>query len=213
MTDIRTAFAGVMSAKYLAPDCISEVGIFGYGIQSYLQAKFLKIQFPNLKNLFLYGRSKDKMEKLKDKYQELGYTVYLSDHVEHVANNCKLLVTTTPSKIPYLYGKWIKAGTHITAIGADDSHKQELDISVFKKANHIFVDSIEQCNKFAVCFHALKDEGLYENNINELGNLISNSNLFKRDQNDITISFLTGLAAQDIAISKYVIKTIYDNIL
>ncbi len=213
LTDIRTALAGIVCAKYLAPDSISEVGIFGYGIQSYLQAKFLKIQFPNLKNLFLYGRSIDKMEKLINKYKELGYTVHLSNHVEYVANNCKLLVTATPSTIPYLFGDCIKAGTHITAIGADDIHKQELDISVFKKANHIFVDSIEQSNKLSGCFHALREDGLYKNNIYEIGNFVSNLNSFKRDQNDITISFLTGLAAQDIAISKFILKNIYDNVL
>ena len=33
-------------------------------------------------------------------------------------------------------------GTHVTAIGADDSGKQELDTSVFDKANLIIVDSL-----------------------------------------------------------------------
>lgn len=208
LTDIRTAIAGVICAKYLAPININSVGIFGYGIQSFLQAKFLKIQFPQLKNLYLYGRNKFKFDEIKQKFDNLGYQVNISDSAYFVAQNCNLLVTTTPACEPILFGDFIRPGTHITAIGADDGIKQELDISVFKKASHVFVDSIEQCLQYGDSSHAEKANVTLKNKITEIGKLIKTTNHYERNESDITISDLTGLAAQDIFISKYILETL-----
>ncbi|WP_397600125.1 ornithine cyclodeaminase family protein [Silvanigrella sp.] len=208
LTDIRTAIAGVICAKYIAPVNINSVGIFGYGIQSFLQAKFLKIQFPQLKNLYLYGRNTFKIEVIKQKFENLGYHVYISDSAYFVAQNCNLLVTTTPTCEPILFDDFILPGTHITAIGADDGIKQELDISVFKKASRIFVDSIEQCVKYGDSSHAVKANVTLRKNMTEIGKLIMTPNLYERNKSDITISDLTGLAAQDIFISKYILETL-----
>ena len=48
------------------------------------------------------------------------------------ACQCDILVTTTPSRCPVVQDKWIRAGTHINAIGADARGKQELESSLTK---------------------------------------------------------------------------------
>ena len=107
-----------------------------------------------------------------------------------------------------MFGDFILPGTHITAIGADDGIKQELDISVFKKASHVFADSIEQCLKYGDSSHAEKANVTLRNKITEIGKLIKTTNHYERNESDITISDLTGLAAQDIFISKYILETL-----
>ena len=42
LTDVRTAIAGAVVAKYLAPDTVKSIGIIGCGIQARLQLKYLK---------------------------------------------------------------------------------------------------------------------------------------------------------------------------
>ena len=39
----------------------------------------------------------------------------------------------------------VRPGTHITAVGSDTPHKQELDSNLLKKADVIVADSISQC--------------------------------------------------------------------
>src|SRR5471030_2691821 len=42
LTNVRTAAAGAVAAKYLAPSSIARIGICGTGVQSRLQADFLR---------------------------------------------------------------------------------------------------------------------------------------------------------------------------
>lgn len=42
LTDIRTAIAGCIAAKYLAPKNVSCIGIVGTGVQAFYQLKFLE---------------------------------------------------------------------------------------------------------------------------------------------------------------------------
>lgn len=210
LTDLRTAIAGLICAKLLAPCHHTKVlGIFGAGTQGYLQAKLLKHYFPEIKNLFLWGRNKERLEQKKPKFENLGFSVTITTDAKTVAQECNLIVTTTPSTKPILFGAWLKPGTHITALGADDPHKQELDMSVFQRADYIVVDSKQQCLEFGDRHHALASGIIGAERLVEIGALISNPSSFVRSLNDITIADLTGLAAQDIAIANYILENYY----
>ena len=206
LTDMRTAMAGLICAKLLSSSAPKKIGIFGTGTQAFLQAKLLKLQFPEVESLILWGRNKESLENAKTKFQDIGYTVQTTTSTQFIAENCNLIITATPSSQPILFGKWLQPGTHITAVGTDDPHKQELDVSVFEKANYVIVDSITQCTEFGDTAHAIKAGCIQKNNLIELGNLISGSFSLNRLPTDITIADLTGLAAQDIAVAKSIIE-------
>jgi ornithine cyclodeaminase len=208
LTDMRTAIASLICVKYLAPVGSKKIGIFGTGTQAFLQAKLLKLKFPEIEYLTLWGRSEEKLGNAKAKFQDLGFSVQVTTSAQYVAENSNLIITATPSTQPLLFGKWLKPGTHITAIGADDPHKQELDVSVFEKANHVIVDSVSQCIEFGDTAHAMKVGCVQKENLIELGNLISGSISLNQSPLDITIADLTGLAAQDIAIAKYILENL-----
>ena len=42
LTDVRTAVAGAISAKYLAPKTVSSIGVIGTGQQARLQVEYLQ---------------------------------------------------------------------------------------------------------------------------------------------------------------------------
>jgi ornithine cyclodeaminase len=111
-------------------------------------------------------------------------------------------VTTTSSSTPLLFAEQIRKGTHITAVGADDIGKQELDARIFKKADRVIVDSRSQCSIFGDTFFALQ-QGFIDasRQMLELGSIIENPSLGRTDDDQITIVDLTGIAIQDLQIS------------
>src|SRR6056297_3018844 len=58
LTDIRTAAAGAVAAKYLAPDMVHTAGVIGTGVQARLQARaaYLVRKFDRL---LIWGRDAD----------------------------------------------------------------------------------------------------------------------------------------------------------
>ena len=55
LTDVRTAVAGAIVAKYLAPKHVRKVGIVGTGIQAHLQLKLLQY-VTDCNEVIVYGR-------------------------------------------------------------------------------------------------------------------------------------------------------------
>jgi ornithine cyclodeaminase len=99
-------------------------------------------------------------------------------------------------------------GTHITAIGSDTPEKQELDSAILKKADRLIVDSIEQCLLRGESFKALQNGMIKKEKMIELGDMIVNKDLQRQSEEEITIVDLTGVAVQDIQISKAIWEVI-----
>lgn len=203
LTDIRTAVAGAITAKYLAPKIVKKIGIVGTGIQAHLQLELLK-HITECKEVMVYGRNEANLEKYKKNMEAKGFSVTPTLNVDELTNQCNLIVTTTPSTESILHVDQIKEGTHITAMGADSKGKQELDARIMQRADIVVADSIEQCIDHGELAHAIEEGLIEETKIKELGKVIEDSKLQRQNDKQITVTDLTGVAVQDIQIAKYV---------
>ena len=93
-------------------------------------------------------------------------------------------------------------------MGSDTPEKNELDPRILQKADIVVADSISQCLLRGEIHHALKAGLLKQESIVELGNVIINKDLQRTSEEQITIADLTGVAVQDIQISKAVYKAL-----
>jgi len=202
LTDIRTAMAGAVVAKHLAPKKVNAIGIVGTGIQARLQLIYLK-SIVDCRKVIVWGRSSEKMTNYKNDPALADFSINTTQDMSELAHNCNLIVTTTPSKTPLLHSHEIQPGTHITAMGADTPGKQELESSLFGRASIIVADSILQCVDHGDICHAINDKIISADQVIELGTLIAKSRQSKHED-DITIADLTGVAIQDIQIAKFV---------
>ncbi|KTD51335.1 hypothetical protein [Legionella quateirensis] len=203
LTDLRTAAAGAIAAKYLAPKSVNSIGIIGTGTQAKLQLYYLQ-QVIKCRDVVVFGRNKEKLSDFQKEMHVYGFHIETTQTLEYLTSRCNLIVTTTPSKLPILFAESIMKGTHITAVGADTPDKQELDSSIFNKADVIVVDSIEQCLERGDTSHALRQQTITPNQLIELGTIISNDNSGRTNEEQITVADLTGLAVQDLQIAKAV---------
>ncbi len=201
LTDVRTASAGAIAAKYLAPRNVNRIGILGTGVQGKMQLEYLKAVVTCRKAL-VWGRNEDSLQQYQKSMSYEDFDIETTMNIEEITNSCNLIVTCTPSKVPLITVDQVLKGTHITAMGSDTAEKQELDSTLLAKADRVIVDSLSQAKSRGECFHALSNNDIEITDIIELGNMILNPKLQRANDDEITIVDLTGVAVQDIQISK-----------
>ena len=207
LTNVRTAAAGAVAAKHLMPETVTAIGVLGTGLQARMQAGMLKRITP-VRDLVLWGRRPDQAEARASDLRDDGFAVAIAATPADVAAKANLIVTATASQSPLLDRADIRPGTHITAMGSDTETKQELGPALIASADAVIGDSLAQCRERGEIHQAIKAGAFDIARARELGAVISGKAPGRRSPDDITIADLTGVAVQDIAISKAVLERI-----
>ena len=204
LTDVRTAIAGAIAAKHLSNPDSSNVGIIGAGIQAKMQLEAILL-VRKIKSAYVWSRNSEKtktfVENLKGK---INIKIHICKSPEETINLSEILITTTPSKSPIIKSEWLKKGLHITAMGSDAEMKNELDPKIIKECDFYIPDSQSQTSILGELNHAIK-AGLinFESKFNDLGKVIIEPNLGRKNIDDITVADLTGTGVQDTAIARH----------
>jgi len=204
LTDVRTAVAGAICAKYLAPKNVEKIGIIGTGVQGKMQLKYLN-SILDCKSAIVWGRSKTSLLKYQSDMKDSGYEITTTINMDYIIDQCQLIVTCTASEVPLIHR--VKPGTHITAMGSDTLTKQELASSLLSQADLVVADSRSQCELRGEIHQAMKN-GYSMDDVVEIGEIIYGKCNGRKNDNEITIADLTGVAIQDIQISKAVLNNL-----
>ena len=203
LTDVRTAIAGAIAAKYLSNYDSTKAGIIGAGIQAKLQLEALTL-VRKINTAYIWSRDSTKTKKFVEETNNLNVDLEVCSSAEEVLRKSEIVVTTTPSKSPLIQSDWLKKGLHITAMGSDAEQKNELDPLIIKQCDLYIPDSLSQTTILGELHHALEKNIVSSDNAyDELGNVILDSNLGRKSKDDITICDLTGTGVQDTAIARY----------
>ena len=203
LTDVRTAVAGAICAKYLSPKIVNNIGIVGTGLQAKMQLNYLK-KIIDCKNVIVWGRSETSLLKYQSDMIDTDFKIITTTNINDVINNCQLIVTCTSSETSLI--NHVNPGTHITSMGSDTLTKQELATSILTEADLVVADSKSQCEVRGEIHQALKSNDFSMDDVVELGEIISGKTTGRTSDSQITIADLTGVAVQDIQISKAVLK-------
>ena len=203
LTDIRTAAAGAISAKYFAPKNLSCIGIVGTGIQGKFQLEYLE-SVVACRKVLVYARSEEKGKAYLNYFKDSNWQIEITQDLTYLAKESRLIVTTTPAKAPLLEAGWIQPGTHITAMGSDTTEKIELATQILGDADIVVVDSLSQSESRGEVYQAVRAGTIRRNQVVELGQAISNLEFCRKTEDQITIADLTGVAVQDLMIAKAV---------
>jgi ornithine cyclodeaminase len=202
LTDVRTAAAGAVAAKHLSREDSSVAAIFGAGVQAKLQLKALSLVRP-IGEARIWARDETKAVAAAAEMRELlGIIVRAERDPQNAASGADIIVTTTPCEQPILQADWLSQGQHVTAMGSDAEHKNELDPAVLTRADLYVADSLKQTRRLGELHHAIAG-GLVEAEAEfpELGQVIAGLRPGRRAHSDLTIADLTGTGVQDTAIA------------
>ncbi|WP_338450662.1 cyclodeaminase [Niallia oryzisoli] len=204
LTEIRTAAAGAIAAKYLAKEDVTTVGVIGTGAQARYQMRALKL-VRDYKEIRVYGRSEPNVRKFKEEMEAaLNITVIPASSPEQVVKGSEIVVTTTPAKSPMIKSEWLHPGLHITAMGSDAEDKQELEGNVIANSDRYVCDSKAQCIRLGELHHVVREGKMNkEDNVTELGEIIAGKSPGRINDHEVTVCDLTGTGVQDTAIALY----------
>lgn len=202
LTNERTAAAGALVARHLAPSEVRRIGIIGAGIQARLQLLHLRA-VTACREVAVYARRQEAAAAYRAEMEVAGFRVHVAASPGELAALCNLIVTTTVAQEPLLQAVDIRPGTHITAMGADTPEKQELDPAIFAKADLVVADHLSQCAERGELRTALATGVIGKDRIRELGDILRDPP--PRAPSAITVADLTGVAVQDIMIAKAVL--------
>ena len=207
LTGMRTALAGRIAARLLAPREVHAIGILGTGMQARLQLEQLR-PVSACRRVIVWGRSDAELASYSDFATRLGFDVQATRDVKTMAEGANLIVCTTPSREALIARDWIRPGTHITAVGADAPGKQELDPLLVARADRIIVDSIAQCRQYGEVSHALRAGLIDEAQLGEIGALLAGRITGRSREDEITLADLTGVAVQDAQIAQCALQAL-----
>ncbi|CAN5439716.1 ectoine utilization protein EutC [soil metagenome] len=200
LTDLRTALAGAVAADALAVPEASIVAIVGAGVQARLQLQALQLVRTITAVRVWARRPAAAAAFAKEMGALLGISVEPVGSVIGAASDADVLVTTTPATQPVVPVEALHPGLHVTAVGSDTEHKQELDVKVLRVADVVVVDRLSQSRILGELRAAIAD-GFDASAVVELGEVIAGRAAGRTSAGAITVCDLTGTGAQDTAIA------------
>ncbi|UPK20505.1 ectoine utilization protein EutC [Bradyrhizobium sp. 131] len=202
LTDVRTAAAGAVAAKYLARKDAAVAAILGAGMQAKLQLQALALVRP-IHEARIWARDHSKATTVaQDLSLQLGFPVRAYAEPRHAVMGSHVIVTTTPAVQPLLRAEWLEPGQHVTAMGSDAEHKNEIDPAAIARADLYVADSLRQTRRLGELHHAIAAGVVAEDaSFPELGEIIAGSTRGRASDTQITIADLTGTGIQDTAIA------------
>jgi ornithine cyclodeaminase len=204
LTDIRTAAAGAVAARHLAPEHVETAGVIGTGVQARLQIEAAHLVRP-FTRVLVHGRDMAKARACAaDLAKSLGIKAEAVADAATLVAESQLVATTTPSRTPVLKAEWLHPGLHITAMGSDQSGKNEIEPAALLAADAYVCDRVSQCEVSGE-LEAARAAGVWTKGTPaELGEVITGRKPGRRSPADITIADLTGTGVQDTAIATHV---------
>jgi ornithine cyclodeaminase len=207
LTNVRTASAGAVAARHLAPKNVETAGVIGAGVQARLQVEAAHLVRP-FKTVLVWSPDDVLNKECAAAIEKAtGASVTIADGAEQVVANSQLVVTTTPATKPVLQADWLHSGLHITCMGSDQSTKNEIDPQALAKADLYVCDRVAQCEKLGELRTAREHGFLSDITPPELGEVISGDKPGRGNDGEITICDLTGTGAQDTAIANFALSS------
>ena len=211
ITILRTGAATAVAAKHLARSDSSVATICGCGNQGRIQLRALEKALP-LKRIYAFDRDAELSAQFADEMSAaLRIEAQVARDLKHAVGQSDVCVTCTPAKEYFLKKEYVRPGTFIAAVGADNAEKQELDPQLFV-ANKIVVDILEQCATIGDLHHALEKGLLAKSDVHaELGEIVAGKKTGRASKEEITIFDSTGMALQDAAAAAVVFEKAVQN--
>jgi ornithine cyclodeaminase len=209
LTDIRTGAAGAVAGRLLARPDSTRLAVLGTGVQGRYQVEAACTVLP-IDTVVIWGRRPAAAEAMREDVLRANpeLDILVTADARSAVGGADVIVTTTGSRDPILPGAWLEPGQHVTAVGADDPAKAELDPTCFARADAVVVDSRDIAPLFAGDLrHAISAQAISHQGIHaELGEILSGRRPGRQDTRDITIAKLVGLGVQDLAAAEVALE-------
>ena len=195
ITAERTALAGGVAADVLARRDTPRVAVIGAGVQGEGQVRALQ-HVRRLERVDVVDSIPERAEAYAERVSRaLGVEVVVRDRVADAVRDADIVITATWSKKPFISRDMVREGVHITAVGADEPAKGEVDAGLIESSLFVCDDRDLAASMGAIAGAGLGPDAIHA----ELGEVIAGVRPGRTRDDQITIFGTVGLAFQDLA--------------
>jgi len=199
ITRTRTAAATAVAAKYLARKDSSVMTICGCGEQGSAQLRALCLVLPLRKAYAVDVDSNASLRFAAELSGELGIDAEPAQSLQRAIRSSDVVVTCTPATQFFVQKQNVSPGTFIAGVGADDSHKQEIDPDLISSAK-VVADNFEQVCTIGDTHHAIAAGLMHKEDIYaDLSEIVTGRKPGRMSDDEIIIFDSTGVAIEDAA--------------
>lgn len=193
LTAVRTGLAGALAAHALARPDAATAAVVGAGVQGRHQLRALAGLRP-LRRALVYDVLPEKAESFARALSEaLRFPVETSATLEAALGEADVVLAATWAREPFIERGMLRAGSHVTTLGADEPGKAEVAAEVIRSALFVCDD-----RDLAVETGALGGVGLGADAVGaELGEVLGGSHPGRTSPGQLTVFGGVGLAFQD----------------
>jgi alanine dehydrogenase len=198
---IRTGAASGYATGLLSRAESHTLGVIGSGFQAQTQVEAI-LQVRKIREVMVYSRNEARREAFAERCTRLfGLPVVAMPTAESAVRHSDIVVTATYAKDPVLEADWVRPGTHVNAMGANQPQRRELPAGLIHRADLIAVDSIEQSRiESGDLLLAWTEDDWKTSRLIEL----KDASNIRRATDAITIFKSNGLGVQDVAAGAFV---------
>jgi alanine dehydrogenase len=193
----RTAAASAVAAKYLARPDSSVATICGCGQQAAAQLHAICAVL-SLKKIHAFDSDLAAAENFAVTLKnELEVSIEPTRDLPSALRSSQVCITCTTATEFFVPKSAIAPGTFIAAVGADDSHKQEVDPALMASAK-IVADNLDQSCTIGDTHHAVAGGLMRRENVYaELSEIVAGKKPGRTSDKEIIIFDSTGIALED----------------
>lgn len=191
VTALRTGAAAVLAAETLGRADAETAAVIGAGVNGEAAARTFVARGQSVVLWDVDG------SRAASVAEQIGAGV-ASSREEALAAD--LLVTVTPGHEIVLAEGALRAGQHVSLMGADGPGKAEIAVQELARAR-VFCDDWEQASHNGELMLAVKAGVLSRDDVAQLGDVLLGTADGRKSDHDITVFDSTGLAIQDLAIA------------
>jgi alanine dehydrogenase len=204
ITELRTAAATAVAARYLARREASSLALIGCGAQARSHIRAVNEVRP-LARATLLDRDPARAQRLSRWVEEeLDVPVEIVGDVGAAVAASDICITCTTATRPIVMAGMARAGTFVAAVGADSPTKQEIDPAMLARSK-LVADSVEQCAAIGDLHHAIAAGVMTREAVHaELGEVVAGLEPGRESEDEIIVFDSTGTAPQDVAVAALV---------
>ncbi|KAB7704781.1 ornithine cyclodeaminase family protein [Bacillus aerolatus] len=168
LTGLRTGALGGLAARYLAPAGSASAGLIGTGAQGFYQLLAVCLE-RKIQDIYLYNRTQEKAAAFaKDIQAHLPphINIHIMNQPDEVVTHSNIIIAATTSEAPVLPNQPdIYNGKLVIGVGSFQPHMRELPESLFKQADHLFIDTLDAIHETGDVIDPIKNRWLVESQL------------------------------------------------
>ena len=208
LTARRTAAASALASRYLSRPDSKTLLMIGTGrVARQLIAAHCSVR--SIEEVRIWGRNAAHAEDVAEQCsRETGVSCVCVPDVETGASGADIISSATPAESPLLRGDWVGPGTHVDLVGAYRPTMCEADPALIKKADQVFIDTMEGAIDEAGDLIQAVAAGVFsfDEVAGDLYEMSSQDASLRKHSDEITLFKSVGTALQDLAAAQLCLR-------